>query len=225
MNLGEAAYRAIAGRTPKRELDTRSQIERGVTEAGGVSQLARALGVSRTTVQRWRNRGSQPTAGSQELLKAVLRRADLREVKEAKLRTVNALTVKGHQDGRPRTVVLRAPYLAPGTMGRAVEAYLRGATPADLWVVVWAGITDKAYRWMFQPPGGIGQAAPAEQGRAARDAAGGHGGSGAGARGGGGDDEEDEWDDVDEDDDGDYLDDVAYEDAVVDVADGDYGFS
>lgn len=242
MNLGEAVYRLIAGRTTRvRAEDPREMVERALAEAGGVSQLARALGVARTTVQRW-NRGSTPTQESQELLRTVLRRANLTDRREDKLRLSDRLIIKGRQDGRNRRINL-SPYLAPGTMNRAVDAYLRGASPADLHVVVWSGITDRHYRWMLQPPGGLGQASSearrAAMGKAMGGGAGGgsggssgHSGGGGGpssTRGGGDDEDEDGEDDYDGDeyddyDGGEYLDDLYGE--GLDVADNDgYEFS
>lgn len=217
MNLGDAVWRAVAGRPRPREESPDELVARALREAGGVSQLARALGVARTTVQRW-NRGATPTEDSQALLRSVLRRADASDARARRLGTSNALVVSGQQDGRHRTINL-GQYLRPGTMGRAVEAYLNGADRYQLWVVVWSGITDKPYRWMFQPPGGLGQARPAEQLRAARRAEEGEpagGGGPAGPSGGGG------LDDEDEEDDEEYVEDLAYEDWFVDDLDG-YG--
>ena len=176
MNLGQAVFRAIAGRQSKRDESPKAMVNRAIAEAGGVSQLARALGVARTTVQRW-NRGSTPTQESTELLRAVLRRADLSEARANRMSTSNHLIVSGRQgDGkggtRKRTIDV-GKYLNPGTMGRAVEAYLRGASPHDLHVIVWAGIHDKNYRWLFQPPGGIAQQGPQAVQRAVTEAMGG----------------------------------------------------
>lgn len=235
MNLGQAVYKLIAQSSPKREESPGALVKRGLAEAGGVSQLARAIGVSRTTVQRWK-KGSTPTGESQELLRAALRRADLSAGRETRIARSNSLTLKGRQGDRsaPRTIRL-GPYLAPGTMAKAVEAYLRGASAADLHVVVWSGITDRNYRWLFQPPGGLGQASHATRSQAARDArqggaGSGGGGGGSGASGGDDDDgdalgelgelggyDDDEWDD--------YLDDLAYEGDVVEDLDKDYEFS
>lgn len=46
-------------------------IEELIGERGGVSQLARDLGVARTTVQRWHHRGSTPNAASRAKLDQV----------------------------------------------------------------------------------------------------------------------------------------------------------
>jgi DNA-binding transcriptional regulator YiaG len=216
MNLGEAVYRRIAQHTPKREESAGAMAARAQREAGGVSQLARALGVSRTTVQRW-NRGSTPTVESQELLRAVLRRADLSKAREKRLSVSNALVVTGYQGGRRRTVDL-GRYLSPGTMGRAVEAYLRGASPAELHVVVWKGISGApGYTWMFQPPAHL---RPPERPEAAERGA---PVGGAGPSGGGGYVAPDEWGGTEwgEDDLGDYY---AEEYDYADVAEfGDVG--
>lgn len=184
MNLGAAVFRLIAGRTPRRrDESTEAMVKRAIAEAGGVSQLARSIGVARTTVQRW-NKGSVPTQESTELLRAVLRRADLSAARAARLAARDTLIVKGKMKGRPggRTINL-GKYLTPGTMGRAVEAYLRGASAYDLHVIVWNGIYDRHYRWMFQPPGGIAQRDPAAIREAVTDASpGGGGGGGSAAR-------------------------------------------
>jgi hypothetical protein len=223
MNLGQAVYRLIAGRTPRRrDESTEAMVKRAIAEAGGVSQLARSIGVARTTVQRW-NKGSVPTQESTELLRAVLRRADLNQARAARLAARDTLIVKGKMKGRPggRTIDL-GKYLTPGTMGRAVEAYLKGASAYDLHVIVWNGIYDKHYRWMFQPPGGLAQAGPAAAQQAVQHAADPGGMSGGGGGGGGrsGDDEDDDlfrYNDYDEDD---YDDSLIYEDYALDANDG-----
>lgn len=225
MNLGEAVYKLIAGHSVRQEENPRAMVQRGLREAGGVSQLARAIGVSRTTVQRW-NKGSTPTQASTELLRAALRAADLSAARAARLSTTDRLTVKGRQDGRQRTVDL-GRYLRPGTMGRAVEAFMRGASPAELHVVVFHGITDRNYQWMFQPPGGFAQMGPGARLRAthaAHSGASAHGGTPGGAGGlssGGGQggddfdpsDSEEEWEEEEWDDD---LYDLAYEGGEID---------
>lgn len=216
MNLGQAVYRKIAGSTPKRRDESwERMLKRAQDEAGGVSQLARAIGVARTTVQRW-NKGARPTDESIELLRAVTRRADMSDARARRLATTDQLIITGTMKGRPggRTINL-TPHLAAGTMGRAVEAYLRGASAYDLHVIVWSGITDKHYRWMFQPPGGLAQQGPAAVQEHLRDAF----PSGGGAMGGGGgpawpygeEGGPDEFDDYPED-----LLDLAYELDVVD---------
>lgn len=228
MNLGQAVFRLIAGRTPrKRDESPEAMIKRAIAEAGGVSQLARSIGVARTTVQRW-NRGSVPTQESQELLRAVLRRADLSAARAARLATRDQLIVKGKMKGRPggRTIDL-GKYLNPGTMGRAVEAYLRGASAYDLHVIVWSGINDKNYRWMFQPPGGVAQGGPQAVQEAVRDAIpGGPVGDGGGGAGGAVafDPGFTDWDEDGAYDD-DMIGDLAYED-FYDIADNDgYDFA
>lgn len=209
MNLGDAVFRKVSGHSPRRAETPKQMFERALSEAGGVSQLARSLGVARTTVQRWQ-KGATPTQESQELLRSVLRRADMSSRRAARLSIDDRLVIKGKQGGRARTVNL-SPYLAPGTMGRAVEAYLNGARPRDLHVIVWSGITDQSYRWVFQPPGGVAQMTPADRVRAIHrasgggEAAGGGGGSGGsgastgGARGHSEDLEDDDEDDGDDD--------------------------
>lgn len=201
MNLGQAVYKMLAGRTPRFEEDPDAMVRRAIREAGGVSQLARAIGVARTTVQRWQ-KGSTPTLESQELLRSVLRRADLKAGREVRLRTRDRLVVSGKHDGRDRRVNL-SPYLRADTMAKAVDAYLRGASVTDIHVIVWSGITDRAYRWMFQPPGGLAQQPAREQREAAREAfgggyGGGGGGGGSGAPGGAGaaDDDGEDFEDL-----------------------------
>lgn len=222
MNLGQAVWQMIAGRHRKHDESPSTMVKRAIAEAGGVSQLAHAIGVARTTVQRWQ-KGAQPTEESTELLRSVLRRADMSDARARRIATRDQLTVSGlMRDGkttRKRTIDL-TPYLAGGTMGRAVEAYLRGASPYDLHVIVWAGITDRHYRWMFQPPGGIAQAGTG----AVQDALGDATGAGGGGGGGGGDYEGAAYGDYGDDDyDGDLLD-LVYEDYLVDANDG-YEFS
>lgn len=227
MNLGDVVYKLLAGRTPtgrlKRPETTRELIDRGLREAGGVSQLARAIGVDRTTVQRW-NKGSTPSEASVELLRTVLRKADVNEERVQRIVMSNRLDIKGEQDGRPRTVHL-GRYLERGTMQRAADAFIRGAGPAELHTIVWSGISGApGYRWMFQPPGWA-QMSPGERlrasGRAEQLAEGPSGGGGAvGASGGAfaaGELGEEGADEEDEDED-DYLDeyDYDYEDVAYD---------
>lgn len=212
MSLGRAVYLLIAGRAPEIEDDPRAMVRSALDKAGGVSQLARALGIARTTVQRW-NKGSVPTQESQELLRAALRREAIADAVRDRYRVSNALTVTGVTKDRPRgrTVDL-GRYLAPGTMGRAVEAYLRGASPHELHIIVWAGITDTAYRGMFAPPGGIARADPTTQGHVYRAALGGGTGEPLAGGGGGGYGGGRLGDDDDDDDFADYDDsDLAYE--------------
>jgi hypothetical protein len=224
VNLGQAVYRLIAGRTPRRrDESTEAMVKRAIAEAGGVSQLARSIGVARTTVQRW-NKGSVPTQESTELLRAVLRRADLNQARAARLAARDTLIVKGKMKGRPggRTIDL-GKYLTPGTMGRAVEAYLKGASAYDLHVIVWNGIYDKHYRWMFQPPGGLAQAGPAAAQQAVQHAAdpGGMGGAGSGGGGFQARATGPEGEDLDDFDDDDLYDDsLIYEDYDIGANDG-----
>lgn len=154
MNLGELARRMFGGRSKSGRVKpetTAEMIERGIREAGGVSQLARSLGVARTTVQRWR-KGSTPSDESEQLLRTVLRRHDVPASRIERIAASDTFTISGKQDGRNRTIRL-GRYLEPGTMQKAANAFMNGASSRDLHIIIWAGITDQNYRWMLQPKG------------------------------------------------------------------------
>jgi transcriptional regulator with XRE-family HTH domain len=240
MNLGQTVYRMFAGQTPtgrvRRPETPTEMIERGLREAGGVSQLARSLGVARTTVQRW-NKGSEPSEDSVSLLRAALRRVDVSESRVARIAASDKLTLKGTQSQgagrkpRARTIEL-GPYLAPGTMQRAADAFMAGASAAQLQIVVWNGIEDKAYRSMFRPPEFAGddrQAREEASARAERLArAGSRGLAGSGGYGHhSGPDDGDEGEDLFDEEPGEY-DDADYADVEwvdqYEIADG-YEFS
>lgn len=194
MKIPAQIYRHVAGITPKWEQDYSPKwVSEAIARAGGVSQLARAIGVQRTTVQRW-NKGATPTIESQELLRTALRTSRLSTGREGRLRASDALILRGDQDGRKRVIDV-GQYLAPGTMDRAVTAYLRGASPTELAAIVSRGVVGAPfYKALIDPY--RGRRAPAHGAPAAGPRGGGGGGGGGGGAGGDDDlgDEEDEYD-------------------------------
>lgn len=192
MDLGEAVFRLFSGGRSPREPYSKRWVAEGIARAGGVSQLARALGIHRTTVQGWTNKGKTPTVESQELLRVALRNARMSDSREARLRAKDEITVQGTQDDggtRHRVIHLDARYLAPGTMNRAMSAYLAGASPAELHRVVWQGIHSAPfYKAVFHPggPGAQGRATGPRNIAPAPTAPAGGSGGGGGASGGSG---------------------------------------
>ncbi len=162
MNLGEAVYRLMSGGRSSARYDryNRGWITEGLAQAGGVSQLARALGVQRTTVQRWQ-KGAEPSDESKELLRIALRQSHMTANRETRLRAQTSLTVRGDQDNRDRTIILDQKYLSPGTLNRAVTAYLRGASVTQLHKIVWEGIHSAPFYKTLFVPGGPGSQQPA----------------------------------------------------------------
>ncbi len=225
MSLGDVVRQMFAGMTPSggHGQETPDQIiARGVREAGGSPQLARMLGVTERAVQRWRAGTRHPNKISLGKLRSTLQ--------SNRILTSDSLVIKGSQPNgagrkaRPRTVNL-GQHLESGTMQRAADAYQRGASSADIHLIVWSGITDKEYRRLFAPPGWAGKS-ESERVRAServnRLVAGGDtpgGGFGApGASGGGGEGDGDE-----EEEDSDYYEDYDADDVAWDPG-GDTGY-
>lgn len=136
--MSEAVYRAFLHRSPATELrgmsvaDLVRQVEAG---AGGQKAAATRLGVSPSTLRRWKSGAATPSprtgAGAKlrQLAKAFGRRARMGPRTEAKLRGSPDWRITGNvvvsSDARQRTIYPQRD-LNPGSLNEVVDAFLRG---------------------------------------------------------------------------------------------------
>lgn len=157
--LGEQLYRHITGgRSPRTEPSTLPQaLTVLVGRAGSVSAAARILDVPRRSLRDWIAGTSKPSGERPAFIVRtaveVERRHRLSAGREKNLRGPDrqrALKISGKQGDRDRTIEI-GRYLAPGTLRRVVDAYLRGESLNGLVKVLNAGITDAFYKALFSP--------------------------------------------------------------------------
>ncbi len=110
---------------------------------GGVSGLARYLGVHRTTVQRWQRGATTPNPARLEQLGSEVR-SDTRRLDQ------NALIVSGmDSDGRRRQIRPDQLRLAPGTMDAVRDKWIATGDGNAAAIVLWQGIGDSFYKDFF----------------------------------------------------------------------------
>ena len=141
MDLGEAIYREITGRSPRTEVNTfGGAIEYLLSRAGGVASVAaRLAGVPASTFRGWM-RGRQPKAGrAGDVVSAaglVERRARLPRGRERRMRRPGALSglvlVGAYKyDGPARRRAEIGRYLDE-VQDDLLDAYLEGSPEEDL---------------------------------------------------------------------------------------------
>ena len=141
-DLGDALYRAICRRSPATEPNSfRDAVGWFVANAGGnVSAAARAAGVSRRTFRDWLEGKGHGTARAGDVLAAARageRRKRLRPGREKRLRAMDpsGMQVHGAYNYDPKVggrTVDAGRYVAPGVMGELLDAFLSGASLAEL---------------------------------------------------------------------------------------------
>lgn len=154
--IGHALYRSIAQRSPDRADEYSPSWLTAIREAtGGISQMARMLGVSRTTVQGWfgargGQRVSQPSDRAKALMGLAMRRIRLPAIREARLQAARKLRIEGRDryDDRPRIITLDRTHLRPGWQDSIINGYLTGGAVGATGGLV-AAIKDKWYRGYF----------------------------------------------------------------------------
>lgn len=164
MNLGEALYRKFAGgRSPRTEPTTfPAALASLIRSAGSAAGAARVLGVSATTVRRWRDAGRAPagkSGGVVQLAVAVERRKRLAPGREKRLRKYIPLSMKLEgeveisQYKEHREIDI-GQYLEPNAITDAMDAYLNGE-PLDAIAQAFADNVMGApfYADLFSPEG------------------------------------------------------------------------
>lgn len=152
---GEAIYRAICRRSPATEPQTFNQaVGWFIANAGGnLSAAARAAGVPRRTFRDWTEGKGHGTARAGAVLAAARageRRARLRPGREKRLRRADpgAVVVRGrynYDEGRGGVRVAQVGrYAGPSLIDDVLDAFLSGATLAELREVFAGGITGDA---------------------------------------------------------------------------------
>jgi hypothetical protein len=175
-DLGEAIYRAMAGRSPFTEVRTFGQ---GVSyllgmAGGNIAGAARLAGVPRKTFADWANKGVVPRdigrqAGILSLARAAERRARLprgREKRLRKLRPQNCNIAAEYRYDDSDRVVQIGPYVDANVYNALCDAFLAGADLDGLRQVFAAHVDDPAgfYQtfgndpdddngWVVQPDG------------------------------------------------------------------------
>lgn len=175
MDLGEAVYREITGRSPYTEIDTWvGALEYLLTRGGGVaSKAARLAGVPASTFRGWL-RGRQPkperAGGVFGEVSLIERRARLPLKRERRMRRPGALhnakisgtygyqtstgftpSSAGWTGGGGRDANI-GPYMVDGTQDDVLDAYLEGASLDELAELFADGIGDNGwYARTFNP--------------------------------------------------------------------------
>lgn len=148
MDFGELIYRSLSGGLSSRTeaADLPRMLAAIVKAAGGPGAAARAIGVHPATLRRWRAGQTSPSARSAPLLAKAVRRARLAPGRERRIRAASpSQDVRQRDNGRERT-------LGPGSLrwdddasDRLVDAFLDGASPAELRRIFKEGIRDRFY--------------------------------------------------------------------------------
>lgn len=134
MDMTEAVYRAFSGRSPVTELrglDVPELVRTVERSSGSQKTAAATLGVSPSTLRRWKAGTSKPRALGplQTAARAAIRRARLGPRKEKKIRGAGPWSVTGvvviSSDSRRRTIQ-PGNDLPAGQLAPALDAYLRG---------------------------------------------------------------------------------------------------
>jgi hypothetical protein len=150
LSLGQAVYKAISGRVTEPSRDPAADLREAQQRAGGVSQLARALGVDRTTIQRW-NRAGEPSPAGAALIEAALRVARIPTGRQERMRSAERIVLYGVQEDRgERVIVLEdGRHLTPGLWSACLSAYFAGDGPIRLGEIAKDHVTDEWYRRML----------------------------------------------------------------------------
>ncbi len=166
-DIGEAIYRAMAGRSPFTEVRTFGQ---GVSyllgmAGGNIAGAARLAGVPRKTFADWARKGVVPRdigrqAGILSLARAAERRARLPRGREKRIRAKDPSgcqfvgTYNYDPPGDDRVVKI-GPYLVPGVYGALCDAFLAGSDLEGLRQVFADHIDDPAnfYQSIGNDPG------------------------------------------------------------------------
>lgn len=117
--------------------DLREQLDELKAHHGGVSGLARHLGVARTTVQRWQRGATSPKEASRSRIGSEYRNATVPE--HGDIRSIGTTEASG----RPRSI--SGGYIRPGTMDKVRETYIHTGDKEAAGKVLWKGITDDFY--------------------------------------------------------------------------------
>lgn len=164
MELGDALYREIAGKSPRTEVaDFDDALDYLVAAYGSASAAARAIGEPPSTVRHWATGKRAPKGDRADrvlnLVKRLERRARLPKGRERKLRAPGSLgdaikcTIEV-SDPEDRTLDVRQ-YLGDGIEDALVDAFLDGATPDELADVFHEYVEGSAfYEDLFEPGGG-----------------------------------------------------------------------
>lgn len=166
MDLGEALYEEITGRSPHSEIHTFGKaIQYLVTRAGSASAAARVVGVAPSTFRHWISSGRRPSAERAgfitELAMLQQRRDRLPKGRERRMRRPGALDhVKVNvyiiiSDKPEERTFAIGDYLREGVQDDLLDAYLDGANTDELAEMFADAIEDSDfYAEAFDPYGG-----------------------------------------------------------------------
>jgi hypothetical protein len=147
VSLSDAIYGALTGgKSPKDESFARFLIDVKAATGGNRRAAARLVGVPESTYRRWEKGAKAMSAGREKLMQAG-RRNQLSPNAPTD-RTVKVTT--RDQNGKPRTAGPNTLQIAPGTMDRVREAYLRG-DHAALGKEFTNGVGDEFYKGHLDP--------------------------------------------------------------------------
>lgn len=149
MDFGEMIYRTLSGglSSHTESADLPRMLSAILKAAGSPTAAARIIGVHPSTLRRWRAGTASPSARSAPLLQRAVRRARLTPRREARIRaSAPALRVVQRDNGRRRDLDARNFGWRPGASNDVVDAFLAGASPADLRKITKKGIRDRWYQ-------------------------------------------------------------------------------
>lgn len=113
---------------------------------GNYTKAGAALGVDRRTVSRWHKGQQRPSARTAPLLQMYVRRMWLPERRENRLRSrLPQLDLRYRSDDRERHADQHNMALSRDVSARLIEAFLRGASPAELRAIFLDSIGDRFY--------------------------------------------------------------------------------
>jgi len=141
--LGEGLARLFGRGAAAADIGWREQLRAVIADHGGnITHTARALGVHRTTVQRWNRGAATPGARTQDLLGQAIREATAPRIDT---QTLQFQTEGG--DGRNRVLSGKGQVRVTDQAARNARAeWVTTGDPEAAALELWKGIKDRFYR-------------------------------------------------------------------------------